>query len=229
MSDKLVVAPVWDSAIRVFHWLLVLFIPLQWLLLEFEDPLEEWGIDALIWHARIGYSVLFLLCFRLLWGVWGTDTARFQQFIRAPKIVWRYARQLFQQNAPAQLGHNPLGGWMVLLLLLLLGMQVGTGLFAVEDIAFSGPLSALVSEDVAELLTELHEENFNILLAAIVLHIGAIIFYRFYKKQNLLSPMLRGQSLHINGVSNSPLSWRALCIAGSSALVFVAWLVWGYW
>lgn len=229
MSNEMPGTPVWDLAIRVFHWLLVLLIPLQWLLLEFEDALEEVGIDALIWHARSGYCLLFLLSFRLLWGFFGTDTARFRQFIRAPQQVWRYARRLGLVQTPEHIGHNPLGGWMVVLMLSLLTVQLVTGLFAVEDIAFSGPLSTWVSEETSELLTEWHEENFNILLAAIVLHISAIIFYRLYKKQDLLTPMLRAKVINNHGESNSRLSWRALAGVALCALVFVLILVWGHW
>lgn len=174
--------PVWDRPVRIVHWLLVLLIAFAWWTAEE----EMWD-----WHYRAGLAILGLLVFRLVWGIIGSSTARFSSFVRGPRAIAGYLRG----RSGFVLGHNPLGALSVLALLAMVGAEVALGLFASdEDGLFIGPLAALVSEDTAETLTELHEELFDFLLILIGLHVAAILFYLLVKRSNLVKPMLTGST-----------------------------------
>lgn len=176
---------VWDWPVRVFHWTLVALLAASW-------ATAEAGTEYMQWHMRCGYAVLTVLLFRLLWGLVGSDSARFVRFVRGPRVVWRYARDWFGPRSLHYLGHNPLGGWMVLALLALVAMQAGTGLFANDDIYNEGPLARLVSGDTSALLTAIHKINFNLLLVAVGVHVAAVLLY-LRRGENLLRPMLNGR------------------------------------
>ncbi|NKF21222.1 Ni/Fe-hydrogenase 1 b-type cytochrome subunit [Solimonas sp. C16B3] len=170
---------------RLFHLALIALFAFSW-----------WSAEngELRWHRWSGYTVLTLLLFRLFWGFAGSTTARFVQFVRGPRAFVMYARGLLTRDAAPSLGHNPMGGWSVLAMLLLLLVQTGTGLFAVDtDGVESGPLSHFVSFDAGRTLAELHETSFNLLLVLIGLHIAVVLFYLLYRRDNLITPMLSGR------------------------------------
>ena len=171
--------PIWDLPIRLFHWVLVGLIAFSWWSAEYHyDNVHIW----------LGIAVLTLLIFRILWGFFGSSTARFANFIRGPRAVFGYLRGEWRG-----IGHNPLGALSVVALLGLVSLQVGLGLIASdEDGLMQGPLVNLVSIGVSDTATELHEELFNVLLALIGLHIAAILYYRF-KGKKLVSPMITGK------------------------------------
>ena len=171
--------PIWDLPIRLFHWVLVGLIAFSWWSAEYHYD------DVHIW---LGIAVLTLLIFRILWGFFGSSTARFASFIRGPRAVFGYLCGEWRG-----IGHNPLGALSVVALLGLVSLQVGLGLIASdEDGLMQGPLVNLVSIGVSDTATELHEELFNVLLALIGLHIAAILYYRF-KGKKLVSPMITGK------------------------------------
>ncbi len=200
---------VWDWPTRLFHWALVVLLGAAW-------ATAEAGIDYMVWHMRCGYAVLTLLVFRLLWGVVGSASARFAGFVRGPRAVWAYLRAWFRRAPRHFLGHNPLGAWMVLVLLLLVAVQAGTGLFANDDIVNEGPLARLVSGDVSGLLTAVHKWNFNLLLAAVGLHVAAVLLY-LWRGDNLLKAMFTGRKPvgdYQDGAGPMAPLWRALvCLA----------------
>ena len=198
---------IWDLPTRAFHWLIVLVVPLQW-----------WThrTDRMDLHLVIGQITLGLILFRLLWGLFGSETARFSNFLKGPGAVLSY----LSGRAAHVLGHNPLGGWNVAVLLLLLAVQVSLGLFASdEDALYLGPLSHLVSYDTARAIAELHETLFKIMLGFIALHVLAIAWYAAVRRKNLVTPMLTGQSEVEPGVSGiaPPTLWRFLVVAALSA------------
>jgi cytochrome b len=178
--------PVWDLPLRLFHWSLTLLVICQ-------ITTAGIGGNAMQWHALGGYAILTLIGFRLLWGFFGGTHARFRDFVRSPSAVARYARSLHSGPALSHRGHNPLGGWSVLALLASLAVQATTGLFANDDVMMEGPLAKRVSGRVSEIATAVHDVNAIVLLALIALHIAAILFYLFAKKQNLILPMLTGR------------------------------------
>jgi cytochrome b len=142
------------------------------------------------WHAWSGYAVLAALVVRLVWGVVGGEHARFAGFVRGPRAVWAYLRDWRRQPAP--IGHNPLGGYAVLALLAALLTDTLTGLFSDDEVATTGPLRGLVSDDMAQSLTHIHRLAFDVLLALIGLHLTAIVVYAVIKRINLVGPMITG-------------------------------------
>lgn len=156
---------VWDLPVRIFHWLLVLLVATSWITAETGfNEIHEWS----------GYTVLTLIVFRILWGVFGSENARFRRFLRTPKAAWHNLKQTLKFNAPHYDTHNPAGGWMVVALLAVLLFQVGTGLFSADDVIFQGPFAAAVSSQWSEWATSLHEINFNVLLTLVVIHVLAV-------------------------------------------------------
>ncbi|HSX56619.1 MAG TPA: cytochrome b/b6 domain-containing protein [Sphingomonas sp.] len=171
---------IWDAPVRIVHWAFVLLLPAMWATAEF---------GAMSVHRILGYVLLGLLIFRLYWGFAGSSTARFASFVRGPAAIRAYL-----QSGTQAIGHNPLGALSVVALLGLLAAQIGLGLFAQDtDGLFAGPLAGLVSYETSDAATELHETLFNVLLVLIVLHIGAVLFYLFARRDNLVGPMVTGR------------------------------------
>jgi cytochrome b len=175
---------VWDLPTRLFHWGLALCV--IGLIIT-----GNVGGNAMVWHGRLGYAVLTLLLFRLTWGVVGGYWSRFGNFLYGPASIVAYLRG--QSRPEHHVGHNPLGMFSVLAMLLILLAQVGSGLFADDEIAFTGPLAGLVSGDWVGQATSYHKKVGKLILIALVaLHLGAIAFYKLVKKQNLVRPMIVG-------------------------------------
>lgn len=176
---------IWDVPVRLFHWAqLALFVSLFITAEIFDDKIEL--------HAKLGLVLLGLVLFRLLWGFVGSSYARFSHFLKGPRTVLSYIPSLFSRESHFEAGHNPLGGWMVIALLLLVLTQAVLGLFANDDIMFDGPLAYLVSKDTSDLLTGLHEDVFHLILILVGLHVAAVIWHKLFKGDNLLIPMLTG-------------------------------------
>jgi len=145
-------------------------------------------------HRLVGYALFSLVLFRFAWALIGSSTSRFSAILRSPAVVYRYARhEFFRRDAARHAGHNPVGGWSVGAMLLVLSAQIVSGLVAVDvDGLESGPLSYLVSFDMGRLASRLHALTFNILLVLIGLHVAAVVFHALYKRDNLVMPMLSG-------------------------------------
>lgn len=217
---------------RVFHWLLVIAVLLSYLSAEYGEDIGDWALshgiffDAIVWHSRCGYFILSLLLFRLVWGVIGSSTARFAQFIVGPGKVFNYVRQMVGKNKMAYPGHNPLGGYAVLAMLLLLLSQTLSGLFADDEIAFTGPLAHLVSSKTSEALTDWHRLNFDLLLIMMGLHLVAIFTYQWLFHESLAKGMFTGTKIptspsHANVLRSA---WLGLMVYAGAALL-VAWVV----
>ena len=208
---------VWDLPTRLFHWTLVVLVGLSWWSAENDQQ------DL---HLYLGYGVLSLLLFRVGWGLAGSSTARFSSFVRGPAAVARYVRERFHWPLA---GHAPLGALSVLALLAMLFVMVGTGLLAAdEDGLFSGPLAYLVSTDLSDVFTELHEELFNVLLVLIGLHVAAILLYRLALGRNLLGPMITGKAELAPGVEPMrPGKWWIALICLIAAIAITRWIIGG--
>ena len=178
----MVTVRIWDLPTRLFHWLLAAcFIGLV--------VTGNMGGNAMAWHFRLGYAVLTLLLFRLVWGFVGGHWSRWSQLALAPSQVLAYLRG----RSSSWAGHNPMGSWSVLLMLAWLLLQVGTGLVSDDDIANAGPLSALVSGATVSAATAWHKGlGKGVLIALVLLHVAAIAFYRVRKAQALVPAMLHG-------------------------------------
>jgi cytochrome b len=196
-------ARIWDLPTRALHWLLVLLIPFSW-----------WSAthDHLSWHLLSGFTILGLLGFRLLWGVFGSPTARFARFLAGPRTVAAYVGGRLGRVA---VGHNPLGGWSVAAMLLALATQVGLGLFSVdEDELYEGPLSRFVDFDTGRAIAHWHHKVFWVLVALIGIHLIAILVYALGRR-NLVGPMITGVGRLAPGDQAPPLApaWRMAAVA----------------
>jgi len=206
----------WDLPVRLCHWSFALLIPAMWWTAEN----GEMG-----WHMRLGLVLLALLVFRILWGFIGSSTARFASFLRGPGTVLAYLRGLGSARSPV-IGHNPAGGWSVAALLAAMLLQVGMGLFAGDPYdGATGPLNGLVRTMTADLLTDWHEAFFYVLLALVALHLAAVAFYLFVKRDNLLRPMVTGSRPAPPGaeeMEGAP-AWR-LAVAVLAGILVAVWV-----
>jgi cytochrome b len=208
---------VWDLPTRLFHWALAALIGLSWWSAE-RGNLEQ--------HMWSGYAVMTLLLFRLLWGVFGSSTARFSSFVRGPAAVLAYVRDTRGWRA---IGHTPLGALSVIALLGLTALQVATGLFNTDDDGLAeGPLAALVGFDVSDAAHDLHDLLFDVLLAFIGLHVAAILFYRLFLGKKLLGPMISGRAgLDPNTEPMRPARWWVAVLCLAAALGLTRWVIAG--
>ena len=204
---------VWDLPTRLFHWLLVIFVIISFVT-------GNIGGNAMQYHAWGGFAILALLLFRLVWGFIGSRESRFVTFIQDPSAVIRYVGTFLHRDSPHYLGHNPLGGWSILALLFTLLVQAATGLFANDDIVTEGPLFDWVGKATSDWLTKVHKLNQQVIIALVCVHVAAVIFYFFYKRQNLILPMITGvKPWHdAEAEAASGRTWLAVIIAGLASL-----------
>ncbi|WP_037452415.1 cytochrome b/b6 domain-containing protein [Skermanella stibiiresistens] len=209
---------VWDVPVRLFHWTLVAAVATSW-------ATAELGLTRV--HFASGYVILILLLFRVTWGVVGSQTARFGDFLKGPAAALRHLRELRAVGPGAHpvLGHNPLGGWMVAALLTVLLVQAGTGLFTSDDILVDGPLVAHVAGSTVKLSSTIHRLLFNLIAVMILIHVGVIVAYLKLRGQNLIRPMVTGVKAVPPGVTveaprQASLVWAALVAAMAVGLVF---------
>ncbi len=196
---------VWDVPTRVFHWLAVLLV-----VAAYATARLNWAD----WHAYAGYALLAALLFRLLWGLFGSETARFSSFLVSPRAAARHLVHALGRERDLQVGHNPAGGWMVLLLLALMLGETLSGLYVGNDIAEEGPLSERVPPPVANLIQALHDRFvWDALLAAIAIHLLAILAYAAVKRHNLLLPMITGRKRLPPGTRPPPMKGSARAVA----------------
>ena len=178
---------VWDLPIRLSHWLAVALVIAAYL---------TWRLNRMDWHAWIGDALLTVVLFRLLWGLFGSEPARFSRFVQSPRSAVRHLTHISRREPDLQAGHNPAGGWMIVILLALLLGQALTGLYVDNDVANEGPLTELSPARIADLINELHDTLlWNALLAAITLHVLGILVYAAAKRHNLLAPMITGRKM----------------------------------
>ena len=203
MSEQFSVK-VWDLPTRVFHWSLLLAV--------FGLFYSVWVAEDMVLHSRFGYAVLALCLFRLVWGVVGGHWSRFASFVPS----WRQTRAYLSSSPPlaAQPGHNPLGAWSVYAFLLLLLLQVASGLGSDDDVLFSGPLTPLLSSEWVSWFTLYHAEvGKTVLLLLILVHIAAVFFYTLVKRQALIQTMWHGVRQWPVAAKPSIDNWRSRLLA----------------
>lgn len=163
---------VWDVLMRVGHWSLVLSVILAWL--------TRHGGGK--WHEWIGYASLAIVAVRVVWGRIGSRHARFHDFVRSPTVTWQYARQMLSSREPRYLGHNPLGGWMIVALLLNVTLVGVSGWLYTTD-RFWG----------VEWVEELHSTLADLLLVLAAVHVAGALYASFRHRENLVAAMLHGR------------------------------------
>jgi cytochrome b len=217
----LVAIRVWDWPVRLFHWSIVALVVIA-------VVTSYIGGDAKEWHMRAGYGVLAMVLFRILWGFAGTRHARFASFVRGPRTAIRYARSFARGAPPVAVGHNPLGGWSVIALLLTLLLQALTGLFANDDVIYEGPLAKHISSALSGEITAVHHLNVWAIGILIGMHVAAVVAHLALANENLIRPMVTGRkrlhrSLAGEGVEEVPHGRAIALLAGS--ILSVWWLV----
>jgi cytochrome b len=203
---------VWDVPTRLFHWLTVALVAACW---------ATQRLNWIPWHVRLGEALLALVLFRIMWGVVGSETARFRSFLASPLAAWRHLRHLLRREPDRQVGHNAAGGWMVCVLLALLLAETLSGLYDNNDIADEGPLSEIVPAGFANAIAAVHAYGWYLLLGAVVLHVCAIAVYALAKGHNLLGPMLTGRKrlpADIRAPARASL-WLAALLMAAAAIV----------
>ena len=211
MSRKLI----WDLPIRIVHWLLTVLIFGSWYTVTVAGNMEA--------HMLIGQVILCLLVFRVVWGFVGTRYAKFSSFIFGPRTIIAYAWTILSRSGGGYAGHNPLGFLAVFAMLLLIGIQVTTGLFATDGDFYEGPLNHLVSGRTGREITDIHYLNFDVLAIMIAIHIVAIFFYLLYKRENLIWPMFTGTKTGdaLEAIGGSKLGLALGVIVASAVVVYL--------
>ena len=205
---------VWDLPTRLFHWVLVLCFAGLWY------TGKEGDMDR---HLILGFIVLGLIVFRTGWGLAGSDYSRFRALQLSIPRALRYIRKGLKTDYP---GHNPLGSWAVVALLLGLSVQVGSGLFANDSILTEGPLARFVSGATSDWLTTVHSFNFDILLALVALHISAVLFHTLVKREDIIPGMITGlRRVHSRYHQPAAESWEVFTVLALLATMIVTWLV----
>lgn len=206
---------VWDGFVRGFHWVLVLTLAGLWF--------TGGNIDYLDWHVRLGLFALTLIITRLMWGLIGSQSARFSDFVRSPARALRFLHNEFKGRNSEIAGHNPAGGYMILALLALVLAQAVSGLFVNDDLFFMGPLASWVDYDTQRALTQFHKNNFDWLLIAVVLHVIAIFIY-MARRKDLITPMFTGNK-KLQQATHKP----KIVHGGIGFAIFVVNLIWVFW
>ena len=178
---------IWDPVTRLWHWALALSVVAGWSMGKFMT------FSTIEWHFYCGYATGGLLIFRCYWGLFGPAPIRFKQLIPTPSDTIAYLIKMRNPVPSGTPGHNPIGSLSVIAMILLLGTQATTGLFVESDDFFEmGPLAGYVSNDLIARITWIHRLIADWILVIVVLHVGAILFYLVWKKENLIKPMITG-------------------------------------
>jgi cytochrome b len=208
---------IWDLPTRLFHWLLVVLLVFLWYSAEIDDDLMEW-------HLRAGKALFALLLYRVVWGLLGSHTARFSHFIQSPAKFFRYLSRLCKKKPDVTIGHNPAGGYMVVVMMLLLFIQTISGLCNSDDIFYEGSWYQYVSESTASWMAVIHHNNFDVLVALIAIHLLAILSY-YLRGDNLVLPMLSGNKI-VEKATEQPSMINALwAVAAFSTIMLLVF----YW
>lgn len=211
---------VWDGAVRLFHWALVLLFGVCSL---------TWPDAWMGWHIGAGTALLGLFLFRLMWGVWGSETARLAPLLKPPRAVFAHLAALGRGEPDHAVGHNPAGGLVVLLFLLLLLAEALSGIVVNNDIANESALTELMPAVLANAITALHGMLWYVLLGLVALHVAAVGFYELAKGHRLLRAMIRGWKTlpaSVPAPRPAPLIRALLTYAAGFALAYEAarWL-----
>ncbi|MBL4807652.1 MAG: cytochrome b/b6 domain-containing protein [Rhodobacteraceae bacterium] len=172
---------IWDLPVRIFHWGLAISFAGAYITAEVSNVI----------HQAFAFLCLSFVPFRVMWGLVGSHTARFSSFVHGFDTVKAYGFELVKFRHKEYWGHNPLGAVAVVVILGLMTALVLAGLFVRED-DFAAPWALSVGDGLASMLGGLHEVLANILMFVVVFHIIAILAYRLFFRDNLITPMIKG-------------------------------------
>lgn len=214
MSEKHLI---WDLPLRIFHWSFAITILACWYTAEQKE-------DYIDIHLQLGFVALGLIVFRVLWGIIGPKHARFSQFIPSASTLISYLKKSPESKATP--GHNPLGALMVILMITLITTQAISGLFINDDVFSSGPYYGSLSNDLEKIMSFLHHNTFDFMIAAIFMHLAAVGYYWKIKKQNLILPMFTGKKASVQVSKDDAIPHSKLILAAIVALCCVAFVYW---
>jgi cytochrome b len=214
-GDTTVEAKVWDGPTRLFHWALALTLVGSFLTVQ---------AGEMRLHSYCGYTALTLVLFRILWGLFGSESARFATFLRGPRAVFAHLRHLLAGRPDHETSHNALGGWAVVLMLALVLAQGTTGLFANDDILFDGPLASLIGKEASDRVTGWHYRIFDALLIVVILHVVAVVAYRL-AGHRLIEAMVTGRKRLPAGARPPRLAGAAPAAAALAVAAGTVWAV----
>jgi len=218
MTEKQTIV-VWDVPVRLFHWTLLAVTALAFATAEAEGA---W----FVLHLAAGYAVMALLVFRLAWGFAGTRYARFGEFVYPWPVVRRHAANVARLRPRRYVGHNPLGGWMIMALLVVLGLLVASGLFAGDE-GEKGPLAHWLSAGVADAIGELHEGLNTVLWTLVAVHVAGVVIESLLTGENLIRALWTGKKEVENAEADSgpvgALPLMASLVLAVAAVIAVAW------
>lgn len=176
---------VWDLPLRICHWGLAAAVVAAFV--------SQWvGAGSFVWHRWAGITVLVLVLFRLMWGFLGTRYARFAEFLVGPRRMIQGMAELAPSRHVPQLGHTATGGWMIVVLLVMLATQAALGLLSNDEVMDAGPLAGYVSHTTSNTLSAIHRAIAYGILFVSALHVVAVIYYRWVLGENLVAPMISG-------------------------------------
>ena len=205
---------VWDLPVRLFHWSLALMLLFLWWSGSEGEMMET--------HFIVGYLVGLLVLFRVLWGFTGSRYARFSEFLHHPVTTLKSIPSLWRREEPLSPGHNPLGGWMVAMLLLTLLVQVLAGLGTTDEVLYDGPLVAVLEEETVMLLSGWHSQGFELLQLLIGLHIAAVLWHELFHGERIVAAMISGYKRVSIPMNDIVMPWKALAIILFSLALFGA-------
>ena len=174
---------VWDLPVRLFHWGLVASVSFAWI---------SGQMGWMEWHLWAGQCVLALVLFRILWGVLGSESARFATFLKGPGAALSHLAEVLRRRPDHDTTHNAMGGWAAAVILLVLVVQVASGLFSDDEILTTGPLAAYAPSSLVRLATVVHVTNQTIVLIVVAVHVLAVLLYGLLFRRDLVRPMLTG-------------------------------------
>lgn len=215
---------IWDLPTRVFHWLLAATIFYSWFSVDILEDMDQ--------HFYAGYTALTLILFRGVWGFVGSYHSRFNHFPIGIAKVKSHIKSFLLPSSTRYLGHNPLGSLSALIMLSLVLFQTLTGLFSSDGYYVYGPFAEIISSQWVSRASDLHALNVNLLFVIIALHILAILFYQFFKKQSLTLSMLTGKKIldkyQLNNIeeNKSAQSKPPILLKGAAIILCCGLLVW---
>jgi cytochrome b len=213
---------VWDLPLRLFHWALLLLVSFS-----LYTGING-GFKEMDYHMMSGYGILTLVIFRVIWGLIGSTHSRFRSFINLSELIPYTRRLRHRERTTGTVGHNPLGALSIIAMLLVLGTQATTGLFANDDIFQEGPLVHLVDDATSDRLTTVHHFCAKTLYVLIGLHLAAIVFYELYQRDRLILPMITGYKKGLSTSADKPSFIRESVTASillAACAGFVYWLI----
>ena len=212
---------IWDLPTRLFHWALVISFTAA-AYSAFQDKFDIWAAV----HRYAGYSIIALVSWRLVWGLIGSQTAKLRGLYASPRAVKIYLQETIAGVPYSHVGHNPLGGWVVLIMLFGLLFQAAMGLFSSDDMFFEGPYSHLASS-LPFAVNSWHENLGLFLIGLASVHILVVLAYRLILKKNLITPMITGWRMASDRLTPPRIApiWRAALVAVIIAAGLYYWIM----